>query len=245
MSRRRPACALEIVERETEAFLATAGCASLADPEAEGIVLFDIGGGSSEIVWLRRDPGAGCPDRRDDSALRRRVSAWESMKVGVVSLAEAFGGHDVTAEVFEAMVAHVAVRLAPFAAQVAAMPRCGRFHLLGTSGTVTTIAGVHLGLQRYDRRRVDGLWMSHDEVSTTIAHLRGMSFEERALNGCIGPDRADLVLAGCAIFEAIRRVFPLGARPHRRPRSARRHSHADDDVRSDLVTRRLLSGPTR
>ena len=76
------------------------------------------------------------------------------------------------------------------------------------SATMTTIAGVHLDLPRYERRRVDGLWMSQDEISTTMASLRGMSFEERALNGCIGPDRADLVLAGCAIFEAIRRAFP-------------------------------------
>ena len=106
------------------------------------------------------------------------------------------------------MVADVERALAPFATRVAAEPLSPRFHLLGTSGTVTTIAGVHLGLTRYDRRKVDGLWMSRDDIATAIADLRGMSFEERSLNGCIGPDRADLVLAGCAIFEAIRRAFP-------------------------------------
>ena len=199
---------LEIVDRETEAFLATTGCSGLADPEADGIILFDIGGGSSEIVWLGRDQQSRLPDRREDGALRQRVRAWESMKVGVVTLAETFGGCMVTPEIFDAMVEHVAVKLAPFAARVAAEPRCGRFHLLGTSGTVTTIAGVHLDLKRYDRRKVDGLWMSRDAISNTIADLRGMSFEERALNGCIGPERADLVLAGCAIFEAIRQAFP-------------------------------------
>jgi exopolyphosphatase/guanosine-5'-triphosphate,3'-diphosphate pyrophosphatase len=200
---------LEIVDRETEAFLATAGCSALADPEAAGIVLFDIGGGSSEIVWLGRQPSSlSMQDRREDGALRERVRAWRSMKVGVVSLAETFGGRIVTPAVFEAMVDHVAAELAPFVVEVADQPRDSRFHLLGTSGTVTTIAGVHLGLSRYDRRKVDGLWMDQDAISTTIAELRGMSFEERALNGCIGPDRADLVLAGCAIFEAIRRAFP-------------------------------------
>ena len=200
---------LEIVSRETEAFLATAGCASLADPQAESIVLFDIGGGSTEIVWLARDAGPTWQrHRRADGALRDRVRAWESMKVGVVSLAERFGGRFVTPDVFEAMVAFVATELERFRALVVAEPRNEHFHLLGTSGTVTTIAGVHLGLCRYERRKVDGLWMSRDEVSTTMASLRGMSFEERALNGCIGPDRADLVLAGCAIFEAIRRAFP-------------------------------------
>jgi exopolyphosphatase/guanosine-5'-triphosphate,3'-diphosphate pyrophosphatase len=85
---------------------------------------------------------------------------------------------------------------------------CSRFHLLGTSGTVTTVAGVHLNLARYDRRRVDGLWMSAGDVSATIGRLRRMSYAERAAHGCIGPARADLVLAGCAILEAIRRAFP-------------------------------------
>ena len=200
---------LEIVDRETEAFLATAGCSSLADPDAAGIVLFDIGGGSSEIVWLTRErPSPWCRDRRADGPLRDRIRSWRSMQTGVVRLAERFGGQIVTPDVFEAMVDEVGRELAPFVAAVAGEDRCSRFHLLGTSGTVTTIAGVHLGLERYDRRRVDGLWMSQDAISTTIAELRGMSFEERTLNGCIGPARADLVLAGCAIFEAIRRAFP-------------------------------------
>ena len=200
---------LEIVSRETEAFLATSGCASLADPAADGIVLFDIGGGSTEIVWLSRAAGSTWQRHRvADGELRDRVRAWESMKVGVVTLAERFGGRFVTPDVFEAMVECCEAELGRFKQLVAALPRDACFHLLGTSGTVTTIAGVHLGLCRYERRRVDGLWMSQDEVSTTMATLRGMSFEERALNGCIGPDRADLVLAGCAIFEAIRRAFP-------------------------------------
>jgi exopolyphosphatase/guanosine-5'-triphosphate,3'-diphosphate pyrophosphatase len=73
---------------------------------------------------------------------------------------------------------------------------------------VTTVAGVHLNLARYDRRRVDGLWMSSAEVRTTIARLRRMTYAERSAHGCIGIARADLVLAGCAILEAIRRAFP-------------------------------------
>ena len=83
-----------------------------------------------------------------------------------------------------------------------------RFHLLGTSGTVTTLAGVHLGLERYDRRRVDGLWMDNDSVEKMIATLLGWDFAQRVANPCIGADRADLVLAGCAILEAIRRFWP-------------------------------------
>jgi exopolyphosphatase/guanosine-5'-triphosphate,3'-diphosphate pyrophosphatase len=73
---------------------------------------------------------------------------------------------------------------------------------------VTTIAGVHLGLRRYDRRRVDGCWMSDAQVTDVIGNLLAMSYEERVANACIGAERADLVLAGCAILEAIRRIFP-------------------------------------
>jgi len=82
------------------------------------------------------------------------------------------------------------------------------FHMLGTSGTVTTIAGVFLQLRRYDRRRVDGCWLSDQEISSVVAELMAMSFDERAANPCIGAERADLVLAGCAILDAIRRSYP-------------------------------------
>ena len=84
----------------------------------------------------------------------------------------------------------------------------GKFHLLGTSGTVTTLAGVHLELERYDRRRVDGLWMDGANVDRMVEKLIGWDFEQRVANPCIGADRADLVLAGCAILEAIRAVWP-------------------------------------
>jgi exopolyphosphatase/guanosine-5'-triphosphate,3'-diphosphate pyrophosphatase len=193
---------LEIVDRETEAHLAAAGCAALADPAAQGVLLFDIGGGSSEIVWLAR----GRPGRSHD--IRSRVRHWASLKLGVVTLAEKFGGVHVTPEIFDAMVAHVAGELAEFRARVQREMRCDSFHLLGTSGTVTTLAGVHLGLVRYDRRRVDGLWMSGDEIDDALDVLRAMSYDDRVANGCIGSERADLVLAGCAILEAIRQAFP-------------------------------------
>ena len=191
---------LEIVDRETEAHLAVAGCAALADPRAAGVVLFDIGGGSSEIAWLDGPDGVREP--------RARVRAWASLPVGVVTLAERHGGVAVPRAGFERMVAEVAGVLAPFAARAAAAPQGRDFHLLGTSGTVTTIAGVHLDLPRYDRRQVDGLWMADDEVTAVIDRLLGMGYALRAANPCIGLERADLVLAGCAILEAIRRAFP-------------------------------------
>ena len=230
--RERLGIQLEIVDRETEAHLAAAGVGDLADKEARSTVMFDIGGGSSEIIWLGFDPRA--------PQASNRVKTWESLRLGVVSLAETFGGVDVSDEAFAAMTDHVSEALAPFVARVADEARCDRFHLLGTSGTVTTIAGVHLNLPRYDRRAVDGLWLGRAEVDAAIARLRAMSYAERAANACIGHERADLVLAGCAILEAIRQHFPAerlriadrglregilshmmradGVGPHRRPR---------------------------
>ena len=195
--RERTGIELEVVSRETEAGLAAAGCASLADAAAKAVVLFDIGGGSSEVVWLGPDRGEG-----------RRIHHWTSLQLGVVTLAERFGGAEVSFEQFNAMTELVVAELQQFKSLAAREERCRRFHLLGTSGTVTTLAGVHLNLPRYDRRRVDGLWMSHAEIDAVINKLRRMSYAERSRNGCIGPDRADLVLAGCAILEGIRRAFP-------------------------------------
>jgi exopolyphosphatase/guanosine-5'-triphosphate,3'-diphosphate pyrophosphatase len=192
---------LEIIDRETEARLAALGCAALADPQAEGVLIFDIGGGSSELIWFD-------PTRTGAEAERVDIRLWTSLQIGVVSLAEQFGGVDVSSATYDAMVSHVARSLEAFLNRAMGERHCARFHLLGTSGTVTTVAGVHLNLARYDRRRVDALWMSAGEVSATIARLRRMSYAERAAHGCIGPARADLVLAGCAILEAISRAFP-------------------------------------
>ena len=195
--------ALEVVNRETEARLAVAGCASLVDPEADGVILFDIGGGSSEIVWL--DLRNRCGAR--GYALTRFIRSWISLPVGVVNLAERHGGVHVTPEIFEAMIEDAAEHLAAFslASNLTEAIASGRVHMLGTSGTVTTLAGVHLGLRRYDRRRVDGTWLDDGDVSRMIDQLRDMPYEARVENPCIGADRADLVLAGCAILEAIRR----------------------------------------
>lgn len=192
---------LEIVDRRTEARLAAEGCFSLLDPQAQGAVLFDIGGGSSEIVWL---------DRRK---VRRRGSlmrAWVSLPVGVVTLAERHGGMHVDHSVFEAMVDDVRAEFDRFRARHALREavRDNAFHFLGTSGTVTTLAGVHLDLPRYDRRYVDGLWMEDEDIERMMERIRHMDYEARRNNPCIGRERADLVLAGCAIFEAIRREWP-------------------------------------
>ncbi|MGD9478321.1 Ppx/GppA phosphatase family protein [Shinella sp. G-2] len=209
---------LEIINRETEARLAVSGCSSLVGREAKSVVLFDIGGGSSEIAVIR------IGDNRS-SRLANHITHWTSLPVGVVTLSERHGGRDVTPESFAGMVSEVEGMLAAFDCPGELVHAPEDFHLIGTSGTVTTLAGVHLDLPRYDRRRVDGVWLSDDEVTAMQARLLSWDFSARAANPCIGPDRADLVLAGCAILEAIRKRWP-----------SRRMRVADRGLREGLLT---------
>jgi len=193
---------LQIVDRETEARLAVAGCSSLVDRQTEGLILFDIGGGSSEIAMI--DLTGGRSNRLSD-----HIRAWTSLPVGVVTLSERHGGRVITRQIFERMVAEVDLLLGGFLPPpLPGISGEGRFHLLGTSGTVTTLAGLHLDLPRYDRRKVDGLWLSNGDVDRMLERLLSWDFEQRAANPCIGADRADLVLAGCAILESIRKRWP-------------------------------------
>ncbi|BDA83025.1 exopolyphosphatase [Aureimonas sp. SA4125] len=216
---------LEIVSRESEARLAVSGCGSLVERTAKGAVLFDIGGGSSEIALL---------DLRDGYSRRlsSHIVAWTSLPVGVVSLAERHGGRDVSPALFETMIGEVIEGIDGFKGRHALDELVGgdNFHLLGTSGTVTTLAGVHLGLERYDRRQVDGLWLEDADVTELVGRIAGWSFEERVANPCIGSDRADLVLAGCAILEAIRRVWP-----------SKRLRVADRGLREGLLTEMMVA----
>jgi exopolyphosphatase/guanosine-5'-triphosphate,3'-diphosphate pyrophosphatase len=195
---------LEVIDRETEARLAVAGCSSLVDRKARGVVLFDIGGGSSELALLDLS-------KRKRHDLGPAMVAWTSLPLGVVTLSEKHGGGKVvTRAVFENMVGEVSAMLANFEGRDAlkSVSEQGEIHLLGTSGTVTTLAGIHLNLPRYDRRQVDGTWMASNDVDKMIDRLVDMNFEQRAASPCIGPDRADLVLAGCAILVAIQRLWP-------------------------------------
>ena len=190
---------LEIINRETEAMLAAAGAEALIGDDADSAIVFDIGGGSTEVMWVARKVDGG------------DVRAWISLAAGVVTLSERHGGgRDVTPEHFDAMRGDIQILLKPFVDEVTMLNagKTGPDHLLGTSGTVTTIAGVHLGLRHYDRSQVDGCWLDGADATRVTDQLRRMSYEERTRNGCIGRERADLVLAGCAILEEIRAAFP-------------------------------------
>ena len=200
--RRDTGIAIEIIESREEACLVVAGCAPLLDASRPHALIFDIGGGSTELVWL--DLGAGGP--------RPAVRGFVSVPHGVVTLADRYGGRAVTAATYDAIVEEVRAALAPFEEQYALAPliAAGQVQLLGSSGTVTTLAGVHLELPRYDRSKVDGTTLNFAEIDRASRRLAALSWEERAAHPCIGEERADLVLAGCAILDAICRLWPVG-----------------------------------
>jgi exopolyphosphatase/guanosine-5'-triphosphate,3'-diphosphate pyrophosphatase len=193
---------LRVISPREEARLAVVGCLNLIDWRARAALVLDVGGGSTELSWL---------DLRSPQRRRPPVAAWLSIPVGVVSLAERFSqGPSSDAAHFRAMVEAVRAAIAPFARADALRPAfaSGEAHLIGTSGAITSLAGLHLRLPRYDRSRVDGLWMSRAECETVAARLSAMSVAERGAQPCIGPDRADLVLAGAAILQAVQEEWP-------------------------------------
>jgi len=202
---------LEIVGRETEAKLAVSGCASLLDRNCDWALVFDIGGGSSELIWLDLSRlGREWRTLHDRLGAQSCIAAWTSLPIGVVNLAERHGGRVVTPESYEAMVEDVMVALRSFESQHRFGERVAQnhAHFLGTSGTVTTISGIHLKLPAYERSRVDGCWLSARDVRTVSNDLIAMTYAERVAQPCIGHERADLVLAGCAILEALLRMWP-------------------------------------
>lgn len=188
----------DIISTEEEARLSVSGCADLLDPAVSAGLIFDIGGGSTEISWVRRLNDA------------HEVAAWDSLPFGVVSLSEKWGGRELDAKTYAAIVDDVRRAIAKIGdpAGMKEIFENNDAHLLGTSGTVTSIAGVHLGLPRYRRDKVDGLWLTAKEARHTAEKLRKMSFRERANEPCIGEERADLVVCGCAILDALLHEWP-------------------------------------
>jgi exopolyphosphatase/guanosine-5'-triphosphate,3'-diphosphate pyrophosphatase len=188
---------LSIITAAEEARLAALGCAPLIGEDYEGALVFDIGGGSTEVIWLKRE------------GRKPLISHFASISLGVMSLAETNGGRG-DAKRFAAMRQDLRVRFQSIASD---MGRKGEFeidrhHLLGTSGTVTTLAGVAMNLPRYVRARVDSSWHESREMLAVVEQLVGMSREARAGLGCVGNERADLIVPGCAIFAAICDVWP-------------------------------------
>lgn len=195
----------DVISAEDEARLSVLGCASLIERAAEHAMIVDIGGGSTEISWVE-------PHAVLDAGLNPPIVSWGTCPIGVVTLAEDDPEPDGAAkfEWYEALV----TRLAETIAQVGNAQHLrqafaeGRGHIIGTSGTVTSLAGVFLDLPRYNRQRVDGMWFDVKDCRATIAKLLAQTREQRAENACIGKDRADLVVIGGAILDAVLRVWP-------------------------------------
>ena len=177
---------LDIISTAEEARLALNGCAPLLEPPHREAIVFDIGGGRTDVI------------------------DWISLPFGVVNLTERFGPGDIESGSYAQMIDLVADELRPFEVKHGLSQKLlsGQIQVLGTSGTVTTLAGVHLNLPRYERRYVDGCWLEFPTVIEQSRRLASITVPERALHPCIGEERADLVVAGCAILEALYRFWP-------------------------------------
>ena len=189
---------LEVISAGEEARLAVLGCQSLLVDDRPDALVFDIGGGSTELIHVRRVQGA------------YKIMAWVSMPWGVINLAEKYDVRHADRAVFDTMVGEMCRALEAFSRDhsLAEDLSRGSVQLLGTSGTVTTLGSVYLGLPAYDRNKVDGLWIDLSDVRKLTHRVAEMSYEQRRQQPCIGPDRADLVVAGCAILEAILSLWP-------------------------------------
>lgn len=190
----------EILPHEEEARLAMLGCLPLADPAADQLLVVDIGGGSTDLLWL---------DRRADPADAEPGTAL-SLPLGVVTLAETYG-REIDPSTYGRMVEEVHARLSALGRDRRLRPDLNRarVEMLGTSGTVTTLAALHIGLRRYDRSKVDGLRLPFAVIRSVAEGLRAIDNAARAAHPCIGQGRADLVVAGCAILDAVHRLFPV------------------------------------
>jgi exopolyphosphatase/guanosine-5'-triphosphate,3'-diphosphate pyrophosphatase len=208
--RRETGLELEVIDPQEEARLALGGCAPLLDARVPNGLIFDIGGGSTELCWLTL-PTDDHHTHEGQSAAQPDLLAWHSMPVGVANLAERFTGAPDTTATYELMVAAAAEQLSAFAgdAEVTRAFAGRPVQMVGASGTVTTLAGVAKELPRYDRRQVDGSELSAETVRATSRRIVAMSPDDRLSHPCIGPQRADLVIAGCAILEAICQAWPV------------------------------------
>ncbi len=218
---------MDIITPEEEARLAVAGCAPLIDPEAEQLLVFDIGGGSTELIWIDM---SGTPSSRRENLVRalaplgkgRRetdtaraaaahIADWISVPMGVSTLHDRFAEIGDDAERFSMMSWHFEERLAPFGLYDALdqAKLTERMQIIGVSGTATTFGALHLGLKAYDRSKVDGLWLPADGAAEVADRLVSMEVRDRATHPGIGRGRSALVISGSAILMTILRLWPV------------------------------------
>jgi len=210
---------LEIIATEEEARLAVVSCAPLVSTRTEQLLVVDIGGGSTELVWI--DLSAVPRPERPRAIMRlhagfhppespfaaAKVVDWISVPLGVATLKDQFSDVEDDAARFALMSWYFEEKLADFSPSNASQPREG-FQIIGTSGTVTTVAASHLGLKRYDRNKVDGLRMTSDQIDRVIRDYLNLGPEGRRDDPRIGRDRHTLIMSGAAILQALMRIWP-------------------------------------
>ncbi|MDE9449098.1 Ppx/GppA family phosphatase [Aliiroseovarius sp. Z3] len=217
--RRETGLELEIIKPEEEARLAVVSCAPLVSTKTEQLLVVDIGGGSTELVWIDLSK---VPSLERPRAIMRMgrgfvggvsdfpaasVVDWISVPLGVATLREMFDDVEDDAGRYALMSVHFEEQLAGFSPFHHEPPREG-FQIIGTSGTVTTVAATHLGLRRYDRTKVDGLRMTSDQIERVIQGYLALGPQGRRMNSHIGRDRQSLIMSGAAILQALLRVWP-------------------------------------
>ncbi|MDQ2092700.1 Ppx/GppA phosphatase family protein [Rhodalgimonas zhirmunskyi] len=217
--RRETGLQLEIIQPEEEARLAVISCAPLVSTKTEQLLVVDIGGGSTELVWIDL---TAVPARERPRAIMRlhagfhgvespfvaaKVVDWISVPLGVATLRDQFRDVEDDAARFALMSWYFEENLAEFSPYQDEQARAG-FQIVGTSGTVTTVAASHLGLKRYDRTKVDGLRMSSDEIDKVISGYLRLGPVGRRRDPRIGQDRQALIMSGSAILQALLRVWP-------------------------------------
>jgi exopolyphosphatase / guanosine-5'-triphosphate,3'-diphosphate pyrophosphatase len=191
---------LKIITTAEEAWFAMMGCLPLMRLDAPYAIVFDIGGGSTEVMWAHIENGRA-----------PKLIDHVSIPYGVVNLTEEFGMDRLSDTDYELMKDKISGELLPFARRHAISDhiRDGHVQMIGCSGTVTTLAAVHLGLSRYQRSVIDGVTMQRHDALTVTENLRVMSYAERKAISCIGVDRADLLIAGCAILASLCEIWPI------------------------------------
>jgi exopolyphosphatase/guanosine-5'-triphosphate,3'-diphosphate pyrophosphatase len=197
---------IDVITNEDEAKLAFLGCSTLLKPTTDHALVFDIGGGSTEFMWVKRDHNAP-----PEMLCEHRIMDWLSLNQGVMNLSEKFGGTAFAEVYFDELVGHMVKRLREFDLKnkISDKVIAGQIQMLSTSGTLTTLSAIHLGLNHYERSKVDGFTFSTDQLRDAVQKIIGMRPSERFANHCIGPERSDYIIPGCAIFEAICTLWPV------------------------------------
>ncbi len=199
---------LEIISARVESRLAVMGCLNLVDPTKDVSLVIDIGGGSTELSWvdIRKLRDETTPHR----LYRPPISAWASLPIGVVTLSERVPEIDDKTAWYDALrdVVRQTIKEQGCETRFTNVFQEGRGHIIGTSGTITSLAGIHLQLPYYQRAKVDGLWFRSSDAVSVARDMGTRTFEDRAKEPCIGTDRANLLVAGCAITDVLCEMWP-------------------------------------